>query len=184
MQENQRIALTKRLLREGLLRLLKEKSLDKINVAELCRESGINRTTFYRHYELPVDILAEIEQEIIRGIYDLSPRPYNLQEAEQSAERILSYLYAQADLIKILIQYKTDGDFFRVLNEFYQSFLELKGAIQSISELDDDNMKLLFSYCVGGIYFLLRQWLVEGIDKTPKEISDLIIRFLDKGFTF
>ena len=49
-KENQRIALTKKLLQEGLLRLLETKTLDKISVTVLCRESGINRATFYNHY--------------------------------------------------------------------------------------------------------------------------------------
>lgn len=50
MKDDQRVTLTKRLLQEGLLRLLETKEIDKINVTELCRESGINRATFYRHY--------------------------------------------------------------------------------------------------------------------------------------
>lgn len=48
-KNNQRVVLTKRLFKEGLLRLLENKGMDEISVAELCRESGINRATFYRH---------------------------------------------------------------------------------------------------------------------------------------
>ena len=59
-KENQRIALTKKLLQEGLLRLLETKSLDKISVTELCRESGINRATFYNHYNSPQELLTDI----------------------------------------------------------------------------------------------------------------------------
>ena len=59
MKDDQRIALTKRLLREGLLRLLSKTDLNKISVTQLCIESGINRATFYRHYEEPRDILND-----------------------------------------------------------------------------------------------------------------------------
>ena len=51
MKDDQRTALTKRLLREGLLRLLSKTDLNKISVTQLCIESGINRATFYRHYD-------------------------------------------------------------------------------------------------------------------------------------
>ena len=37
------------MLKEGLLRLLKKKPLDKINIVELCSEASSNRTTFYRY---------------------------------------------------------------------------------------------------------------------------------------
>ena len=60
MKDDQRIALTKRLLREGLLRLLSKTDLNKISVTQLCIESGVNRATFYRHYEEPRDILNDI----------------------------------------------------------------------------------------------------------------------------
>ena len=29
-----------------------------------------------------------------------------------------------------------------------------------------------------GIYFLLRQWLLEGIEKTPQELAELIMRMI------
>ena len=64
MKEDQRVALTKRLLQEGLLRLLEKKDIDSIHVSELCAESGINRATFYRHYKEPRDILRNMRQNI------------------------------------------------------------------------------------------------------------------------
>jgi len=48
--ENQRIRLSKAMLKNGLLKLLKEKSLNEITICELCAVSGINRTTFYKYY--------------------------------------------------------------------------------------------------------------------------------------
>lgn len=52
-RENQRIAITKRLLKESLMRLLQEKELEKINITELCKDAGVNRATFYRHMRSP-----------------------------------------------------------------------------------------------------------------------------------
>ena len=60
-KENQRITLSKRLLKEALLRLLTRKQLDQITVSELCGEASINRATFYRHYGTPRDVLKDIE---------------------------------------------------------------------------------------------------------------------------
>ena len=45
--ENQRVRLSKALLKEALVRLLETKPLDKITIYELCAEAQINRTTFY-----------------------------------------------------------------------------------------------------------------------------------------
>lgn len=54
---------TKTALRNALLFLMRERSVQEIPVAELCRKAGIERTSFYTHYKSINDIIAEAEQE-------------------------------------------------------------------------------------------------------------------------
>ena len=61
-----RTMLTKRLLKEGLLRILEKETLSKISISELCEKSGINRGTFYKHYESPATILRDIAYDYDR----------------------------------------------------------------------------------------------------------------------
>lgn len=44
---------------EALLRLLEKKDLAYITVKEVCAAAGVNRSTFYLHYESMTDLLAE-----------------------------------------------------------------------------------------------------------------------------
>ena len=104
MQENQRITLTKRLLKEGLLRILKKKNIEKVNVSELCAEAGINRATFYRHYEMPADVLHDIEKDIISDINILEFNPKNIPEIKKELERICTYIYERSEMAKILLR--------------------------------------------------------------------------------
>ena len=60
--------LTRRLLKEALLRLLESAPLDKISVTQLCQEAGVNRATFYRHYTSQEDVLQEIQQDTLDNI--------------------------------------------------------------------------------------------------------------------
>ncbi|WP_415996060.1 TetR/AcrR family transcriptional regulator [Gordonibacter pamelaeae] len=62
--ENQRVRLSKALLKEALVRLLETKPLDKITIYELCAEAQINRTTFYKYYGSQGDVLKDIENEL------------------------------------------------------------------------------------------------------------------------
>ncbi|MBO5197719.1 MAG: TetR family transcriptional regulator C-terminal domain-containing protein [Lachnospiraceae bacterium] len=180
MKDNQRVILTKRLLKDGLLRLLKTKELDKINISELCRESGINRATFYRHYESAHDVLVDLEMDLIRDIDVLSSGLKTLSDAKQYLEMLCTYLYERSDLIKTLIRCNTDADFAQLMNEFYQRLLTLKGDLPEFRDLDPDSLKLISTYLAGGGYFLMRSWLVEDIPKTPKEITELVFRFTNE----
>jgi len=64
-KENQRIILTKQLLQNALLKLLKTVPLHAIFIRELCQEAGINRTTFDNHYGSQYDLLGEISQRYL-----------------------------------------------------------------------------------------------------------------------
>ncbi|MCR5079412.1 MAG: TetR/AcrR family transcriptional regulator [Bacilli bacterium] len=50
---------TAELMDEALLQLLLVKDFDYISVKELCTKAGVNRSTFYLHYESMDDLLVE-----------------------------------------------------------------------------------------------------------------------------
>ena len=50
---------------EAFLKLLEEKEFAYITVKEICEKAGVNRSTFYLHYETVNDLLAESARYII-----------------------------------------------------------------------------------------------------------------------
>ena len=62
--ENQRIRLSKTMLKNALIELLKTKNIEKISIYELCGQAQINRTTFYKYYGSQYDLLADIENDV------------------------------------------------------------------------------------------------------------------------
>ena len=49
----------------ALIVLLKKKPLEFISVREICEEAGVNRSTFYLHYENTCDLLNETTQYVM-----------------------------------------------------------------------------------------------------------------------
>lgn len=97
---NQRVAVTKRMVKEGLVRLLQKKPLEKINITELCQEAGINRTTFYRYYELPRDILTEMQDEFFEEIFAHCQKPLTVS----GIDHFFLCLSEHAELVQALFQ--------------------------------------------------------------------------------
>ena len=58
-QTESRYFSTARRMDEALIALLSEKPLDFISVKEICERAGVNRSTFYLHYESIGDLLSE-----------------------------------------------------------------------------------------------------------------------------
>lgn len=55
---------TQAALRQGLFALLKTLPISEVTVAALCRQAGINRRTFYLHYDNVWELFTEYEQEL------------------------------------------------------------------------------------------------------------------------
>ena len=59
---------------EALLALLEEKDLEYITVKEICRQAGVNRSTFYLHYETISDLVNEALEMINQRFLSYFPQ--------------------------------------------------------------------------------------------------------------
>lgn len=175
MEINQRVAVTKRMLREGLIRLLDVKPLEKINITELCHEAGINRTTFYRYYEYPKDILLEMQSEFIKETFGGFQRPLTAKDIELFFMRI----YEHTNIVKLFFQYNSDTDWTLIFTQIYNSLTE-KNVTNAFQGMDENSAKLLSAYLSGGAFFLARQWIMEEIPMSPKEVAAIAINVINK----
>lgn len=181
MKGNQRIALTKRLLREALLHLMEHEPLDKINITELCSAAGINRATFYRHYSVPRDVLAEMQVEFAGQIQARLDSASLLHSPYQYMERLFSYLHAHSELVKLFIRNDSEEDIISLFDAFFLTLLQENRSILTGRALDDDEIKLVSACMAGSGYFMLRRWLLDDIDKSPTEMAELILSFARQG---
>ena len=180
-KENQRITLTRRLLQEGLLRLLRTEKLEDISVTALCKEAGINRATFYNHYTSPTALLNEMELEFVSGLKELGKAPTSVNDLFNCLEQYCIKLKENQSLVSILVRYRADHDIedvFTNMAAYYgQNRLDMNKT-----HLDEDTIRLVSTFLYSGCYTLVREWLLRDIQKTPKEIATLILSMISKDY--
>ena len=181
-KENQRIALTKKLLQEGLLRLLENKSLDRISVTELCRESGINRATFYNHYNSPQDLLDGIEARITSELKKIIGDPQTYDDIVTHVEAVCTYFYENAQTMLILNKCHADEDINKTLYELNRNFQIYRMNSRYTGNLSQDGIHLVSVFFYSGCFKLLLEWLKNDIPMTPKEVAHLMIRVAEENF--
>jgi len=179
VESNQRVVVTKRMLKEGLMRLLKDKPLDKISITELCREAGINRTTFYRHYEWPRDVLTEMQNDFFAETFDYFQKPMTAGDVE----RFFTCLAEHVELVKLFFQYNSNTDWTQLFTRIYTSF-RTKQMAKVFQNIDEIHAELLSAYLAGGAYFLARKWIMDDMPISPKEVATIALSTLDKDRVF
>lgn len=56
---------TKEDIKEALIQLLSEEKFENISISKLCKRAGINRGTFYLHYEDKFQMINSIKRDIV-----------------------------------------------------------------------------------------------------------------------
>lgn len=180
-KENQRIALTRRLLQEGLLRLLSHEKLEDISVTALCKEAGINRATFYNHYSSPTALLEEMEAQLVSDLNAIAATPTSLDNLVSQLELYCSKLKEHADLVRILVCYHADRDIGDIIINLAEYYGKHRLDVNKTA-LDADSIHLVSTFLYSGCYLLIREWLIHKIDKTPREIAELISNIISKDY--
>ena len=62
-----RVKKSKKKFHNALISLMQEKRLEHITVKELCERSGLNRGTFYLHYQDVFELMQEVERGLEEG---------------------------------------------------------------------------------------------------------------------
>lgn len=173
--ENQRIRISKIMLKQALLDLLQKTSISKITVSELCANAQINRTTFYKYYHTPNDVLKEIEWTILTELEQA------LQAYDGSSHHLchaLEYLRSQKSIIITLIHTIPIQE----LTDTLFSLPSVKRILhpQIPDTYSASEAELVYLFICQGCYAVIQQWLCDNCTASPETIADFLHRLAVK----
>lgn len=179
-----RVRRTKRLIRQGLTELLKEKSIKKITVRELSERVDINRGTFYLHYKDIYDLVDQIEQELFDE-YESILSNYTITDLQTQPHKIFSdvcgFLYANREICAALLGDNGDINFILNLRKFLREKC-LRDIAAHYTVKHPVEYNYVYTYFESGATGIIRYWLEHPEDnKTPDEIAALIENIFLKG---
>lgn len=162
---------------------MEEKSIQKITVSELCGVAEINRSTFYNHYGCPMDVLTDIEAGVVADLEHIWQTNGDGQNwpMNKRVEALCNYLQEHRDLAKLLFRNSDTHSGFasKLINA---SHVRATYERELAYAKNQDNINLAITFLTNGTYHMIRQWLLEDIPKTPKEMGDLIYMAATRGW--
>ncbi|MCD8019708.1 MAG: TetR/AcrR family transcriptional regulator [Clostridiales bacterium] len=169
--ENQRIRISKTMLKTGLLKLLKEKPLNQITIYELCKVSQINRTTFYKYYGSQAELLGEIEEDFLRQL-DKDLKQVITQDSN-ALLLILQHLYEQRELFCLLVRSVPMQEFSEHLFSIPSIGIIFQNMIDE-SSYSETKAKYIRQFIFRGTFRVLYDWLSSENPEPATEIADVL----------
>ena len=114
---------SKKAIKNALSRLLMKKDFEEISVTEVVKTAGINRSTFYAHYNNMTEVLEEIEMRVAEGILNsfMSYRESVMENPTPFLTSIAALLQKEFDFYKRLVCANVGSHFIDRLKENFIS---------------------------------------------------------------
>ena len=170
---------------EALIALLEEKDLEYITVKEICHQAGVNRSTFYLHYETIADLVDEALEMINRRFLSYFPQQEedvlgNLGSRNRdelvlvTREYLLPYLRFIRDNKKVYrAAFRNPGSM--GANARYRELKQrILGPILERFEIPAARRPYYIAYYIEGIAAIVKEWLRQDCADEVEMIADII----------
>ncbi|ARK28824.1 Bacterial regulatory proteins, tetR family [Halalkalibacter krulwichiae] len=190
MKSNSKQAMqTKNFLKKAFIEIVHKKGYSAVTVKDIVDYAQYNRTTYYVYYQNINELVEELMNEMFEAIQYYSTSKYQsdsrvkVEELTTNSFDLLYYIYDHRDYFTLLLLEDTLPNIHQQLPEAIFNLLKNKFDIQyDVSSVDDYHQKRYMAYGTAG---LIMDWIAQGFDVTPGEMTDRLIRILNtfaRGF--
>lgn len=173
-KNNERYADTERRIIEAFAALLSEKEMEKITVSEICRMTGIHRTSFYLHFQDVYDLMDKLDLYLSAQYLDIFTE--NSDENYDLSERfgiMFSFIAKNMNFYKAYIPLGTELKFFdAVLSK--EAKANKEQIIERYGFTDDEELEYHTHFFTAGITAMIYRWLMRGCPETPERLAEIL----------
>ena len=172
------------LMVEALLLLLEKKEYDSITVKEICEKAGVNRSTFYMHYDTKDDLLVETMKYINARLlsdsnYDaIIPRSNDEKNFNLDEIHLVPYLNTIKEFKKIYRVLPHKPHIFKKSNINKELYRNLCDKLLRKYNIKNDEKEFAFAYFNYGVLAIVDKWVESDCEEDVYKIADLIIKLI------
>ena len=170
---------------QALIALLNEKPFEYITVREICDRAGVNRSTFYLHYETTRDLLEETSRYLFqefRSCFLTEPlnssgevdggdlRQFNYI-TEEYIHPYLAYVRENQRVFSIVLSHAEEFDFEGVFQRLFRNIFD---PILERFHYPTGDRKYVMRFYLNGLNAVVVEWLGGGCRESIEEMSRII----------
>ncbi|MGC6174342.1 TetR/AcrR family transcriptional regulator C-terminal domain-containing protein [Lacrimispora sp. 38-1] len=161
--------ITKRAIAEALKQICKEKPFDKISISDITAVCGLNRQTFYYHYQDKYELLSWIYyNENFAAIAD----DISLENWSEKIYELLNNMRREKVFYMNTIK-EQEHTFESYLYEMTKAlFSEAIEVLDEKGRLTYEERDFDAGFYAYGLCGVIMEWVKEGMKMEPKEVSD------------
>lgn len=179
IKNDRRIRKSKESLKNSLIELMKEKSVNNITVKELVSNADLNRSTFYNYYSDIPDMLSKLEMELYNEFSHILEIHVTKEcltkdissEAHKFIENMCDVIRENLEFCKCIFSKNGDIGFLFRLEEMIEN--HIKNQLKEDFDGKIEHLAYVYSFVKSGYIGILKSWMKGGCVESSKEIASL-----------
>lgn len=172
---------------EALIECLEKKDLEYITVKEICEKAGVNRSTFYLHYETVADLLNEcVEytnnkcfQRYASELADVKKRLASENPGDLifiSPEYLRPYLEFVRENRRLYQVVLLHQEIFRTQRTFDRLFESVFSPALDRFQFPEQEKSYIVHFYLGGITSVVKEWIEKDCSDPIEQIVGICMR--------
>lgn len=166
-------------IKNCILKFIEQKELQQISVSEICQAVGINRSTFYAHFEDIYDAVSQIQEDMETELLQMYKKAdfskeYIVKEYliilfEHTVRHRRFYLAMLYDLNNPILQKRMELLKHQIIVPLFRQL--------SVPPSAGD---YYFNFALSGFIAVIRQWLNANCPESPEQLAKILIEILPR----
>ena len=169
-KNNSRYKMSSDKIETAFLTLILNHKYEDINISQVCKEAGINRSTFYCHYDDINDLVIKIESKFAKGTAKIFN--HGERQTHEAFVEMFTFIKENKYFYKAFLNIP-----FSTLAET-NTKIDILKHIGNTSNIDKSKSMGIFyraSFFGAGIKEMCRLWLEYDCRETPEEMARLLL---------
>jgi probable dihydroxyacetone kinase regulator len=172
---------TKEALAEALKKMLAVKPIDKITVKDLVEECGVNRQTFYYHFDDVYDLMEWVFEEDANRVLPSEIGTDIVSERWRECVRIyFRYLLDNRSMVLNIFNSQNRSYMLRYYRERLRGCVHGFAVIVSEGKnIDWADLEYVVDFYVNGVVGLISMWLDNNMELPPEYTQERLMKMLE-----
>lgn len=177
---------TKKAIKDTFISILKKKPFNQITVKDIVDECGVNRNTFYYHYEDINDLLENVINEETNILLKKYP---TIDSIDTAIEVAIKYVLENKKTILNIYNHLDRNIYERfIMNTCEYTVSSLINSITNELNIDEKNKKFLINFVKCQFFGFCIDWLSRNLDEEyvkeyvtyTKITKEILIEFINR----
>ena len=168
----------------ALISLIENKDFELITVKEICAEAGVNRSTFYLHYDNTNDLLRETIEAAYKDFFSRfsadGSKKIDIEDMKNeelflvTPKYLMPYLEFVEDNRKLFYIMYEKNEMMGAEKTYEKWFKEIFGPILTRFGVSETEQPFIMIFYLNGIIGVVNEWIARNCAESKDEIIGII----------